>query len=189
MDIFEELLHSVRGKSELEFAKTHPNPYLVRQRTEEEIRSGPSRAVGVTFMPGSVSPINFQNLDELDELDAEVDLLERFQVYAVVKSNRNIFANGITIGRAPNNDVVVPIASVSKFHAWVRLEGSSYIAYDARSRFGTFVGINRASPEGDKGIPISSGNQLKLGEISLSFYDASSFYRWVIDQIKQNKKS
>jgi hypothetical protein len=188
MDIFEDLLHNVRGKSERDFVQSNPVPYLVRQRSEEEIRSGPSRAVGVTFMPGSVSPINFQNLDELEELDAEVDLLERFQVYAVVKSSRNIFANGITIGRAPNNDVVVPIASVSKFHAWLRLEGSSYMAYDARSRFGTFVDSMRASPEGDKGIAISSGGQLKLGELTLSFFDSTSFYRWVQEQLKQTKK-
>jgi FHA domain len=185
MDIFEDLLHLIRSKNERGFAESNPGPYLIRQCSEEEILSGPSRAVGLTFMPGKLAPINFQNLSALDDLDAEADLLERFQVYAVTKTNRNIFANGITVGRAPNNDVVVPIASVSKFHAWLKLEGSGYAAYDARSRFGTFVGKTRASPEGDKGIPLASGMQLKLGELSLTFLDGASLHRWAYEQLKK----
>ena len=185
MDIFEDLLHVIRSKKEVAFVESNPGPYLVRQRSEEEIRSGPSRAVGLTFMPGQVAPIDLQNLSDFDELDAEADLLERFQVYAVTKTNRNIFANGITVGRAPNNDVVVPIASVSKFHAWLKRENTGYTAYDARSRFGTFVGTTRAAPEGDKGIPISSGMQLKLGEMALTFMDAEALHRWAYAQIKK----
>ena len=185
MDIFEDLMHVLRSRDESAFAQSNPGPYLLRQRSEEEIRSGPSRAVGLTFMPGQVAPIDFQNLSDLDDLDAESELLEHYQVYGVIKTNRNIFANGITVGRAPNNDVVVPLASVSKFHAWLRLEATGYAAYDARSRFGTFVGQTRASPEGEKGIPLSSGMQLKLGEVALTFLDAISLHRWVYTQLKK----
>jgi hypothetical protein len=186
MDIFEDLMHTIRNKSEMAFAQSNPGPYLVRQRSEEEIRTGPSRAVGLTFMPGQVAPVDFQNLGDLEDLDAEADLLERYQVYAVTKTNRNIFANGITVGRAPNNDVVVPLASVSKFHAWIRREANgTFAAYDARSRFGTFVGQTKAPPEGDKGIPIASGVQLKLGELALTFLDAPSLYKWVYEQLKK----
>jgi pSer/pThr/pTyr-binding forkhead associated (FHA) protein len=185
MDIFADLIHIIRSKTEVAFGESHPGPYLVRQRSEEEIRSGPSQAVGLTFMPGQMAPLDINNLSSFDELDAETDLLERFQVYAVTKSNRNIFANGITLGRAPNNDVVVPLASVSKFHAWLKREGAGYTAYDARSRFGTFVGSARAAPEGDKGIPISSGVQLKLGELALTFMDAASLHRWAYQQLKK----
>jgi pSer/pThr/pTyr-binding forkhead associated (FHA) protein len=185
MDILEDLIYVIRNKSEQAFIELKPGPYLVRQRSDEEIRSGPTRAVGVTFMPGQVAPINFQNLSDLDTLDAEADLLEHFQVYEVIKSNRNIFANGITVGRAPNNDVVVPLASVSKFHAWLKQEGTTYTVYDARSRFGTFVGASRAAPEGDKGLPVSPDMQLKLGEITLTFMDSSALYRWFHGQLKK----
>lgn len=183
MDIFEEILPVIRSRDARAFSQTYPGPFLVRQRTEEEIRSGPSRAVGLTFMPGQVQPIDINNIaEDLEDLDAEAELLERYQVYSVTKSNRNIFANGITLGRAQNNDVVVPLASVSKFHAWLRQDKGTWFAYDARSRFGTFVSHVRASPEGDKGLMLTNNQQIKLGEVTLIFFEALALHRWVREQ-------
>jgi hypothetical protein len=184
--MLEELLPRIREYNAQWLAKNHPGPFLLRQRGEEEIRSGPSRAVGLTCLPGQVHPIDLQNLAALTEdLDSENELLERYQLYPITKSNRNIFGNGITVGRAQNNDVVVPLASVSKFHAWVQPgKDGSFAAFDARSRFGTFVDDVRASPEGEKGLPIRPGSVLRLGEVPLTFMDALYLHRWALEQLK-----
>ena len=45
-----------------------------------------------------------------------------------------------------------------------------------------FVGADRASPEGDKGVHINNSSQLKLGEVTLVFFDAAALHTWVRGQ-------
>lgn len=60
-------------------------------------------------------------------------------VEPVEKSPRNPFGDMITIGRAPNNDVVLHLSSVSKLHAYFRREGTKWVLRDKGSSNGTFV--------------------------------------------------
>jgi pSer/pThr/pTyr-binding forkhead associated (FHA) protein len=189
VDVLEDLLPVMRGHDAYWFAKNYPGPYLIRRRTEEEIRSGPSRAIGLTCLPGQMRAVDPQNAAEaLADLDAEANVLELFQAYPISKSNRNVFTNGVTLGRAQNNDVVVPLASISKFHAWIRNEAGVFVVYDARSRFGTFVNGHKAPSEGDRGLALKTGAELKLGEVAMSFMDPVSFHRWAVEQLAQQAK-
>lgn len=61
------------------------------------------------------------------------------QVAFLVKSDRNPFAMMITVGRANNNDLVLPDRTVSKFHASFRGSPTGWIITDQRSANGTFV--------------------------------------------------
>src|SRR5262245_22965109 len=112
MELLEDLIALARTVDAHAFAQSQPGPYLLRERTEEEIRSGPSRAVGLTLMPGQVQAVDPSALPEiLAGLEESADLVERFELHVLLKSQRNVFPNGVTLGRAQNNDVVVPLAS------------------------------------------------------------------------------
>src|SRR5581483_12197746 len=52
------------------------------------------------------------------------------------KTRRNPFANLITIGRAPNNDIRYPLESLSKLHATLSFAGEHWQIQDHSSRNG-----------------------------------------------------
>jgi hypothetical protein len=176
----ETLLPRLRDLSALDFAARYPGPYLVRERSSEERAGEVTRAIGLTLSPGQVLkiPTGKDAVAALAQFEADAEFNDQFCLYAVEKTTRNIFAGGITLGRAPNNDVFLPLASVSKFHAWLCEEKGAFSLFDARSRFGSFVEETRAAPEGDVGLVLSSGVWLRLGEVKLRFWDATGLHRW-----------
>lgn len=62
------------------------------------------------------------------------------------------------IGRDPTNDVVFDAATVSRFHAEIRREGTGYEIRDLGSRHGTFVDGVRVQES-----PLADGNEIRLG--------------------------
>jgi pSer/pThr/pTyr-binding forkhead associated (FHA) protein len=66
-----------------------------------------------------------------------------------------------TIGRAPDNDVVLTALTVSGYHAEVRFEDGRYVLYDKNSRNGTFVNGRRiAGPN-----MIKAGWRVTIGDV------------------------
>ena len=97
-------------------------------------------------------------------------------LFAVEKrTGSNAFAMMITLGRASNNDLVVPDQRISKFHAYFRQVGSEWTISDANSRNGTFVdGVQVPT---DKGYPITSGARIKVAKsLELEFLDPQALY-------------
>jgi len=65
-----------------------------------------------------------------------------------------------TIGRAPDNDIVLDQISVSRYHARIERFGNQYIASDLGSRNG--IRINgKSTPEG----PLTDGGTLAVGDV------------------------
>lgn len=75
----------------------------------------------------------------------------------------------ISIGRDPQNDVVVPDAEASRFHIKIKRRGRLFILEDLDSRNGTFL-------NGDRVIntTISSGDKILLGSTELVFFAPES---------------
>jgi len=96
-------------------------------------------------------------------------------ILAVDKAESNAFGMMITLGRAANNDLVVPDQRISKFHAYFRQVGSEWTISDANSRNGTFVdGVQVPT---DKGYPITSGARIKVAKsLELEFLDPQALY-------------
>jgi hypothetical protein len=196
MDIFEKLFATSIQKSEMEFVREFPGPFLLRRRGENEqgtlneesgahrLREGSGarrlakqevlvNEVSLSFQRPQISPTGELTLPEAPEPPKVL-----FSCYAVEKTGRNVFANGITIGRTSNNDIVIPLQSISKFHAWIKKEAGSYILYDAINSQGTFVGTQKVSPNGEQGIFLRNGATIKLGDNEMMFIDATNLYRW-----------
>ncbi|MCO5168528.1 MAG: FHA domain-containing protein [Planctomycetes bacterium] len=78
------------------------------------------------------------------------------------RRDSNAFAMMITLGRAPNNDLVIPDQRVSKFHAYFRKLGQQWTINDANSMNGTWVGAQRISS--DRSAALQSGASIRLAE-------------------------
>ncbi len=98
----------------------------------------------------------------------------------LVKSDRNTFHHMITLGRASNNDVVVPHKSVSKFHAFFKkdLRTGGVTISDAGSTFGTSV--NRRPLQQGENRPLNSGDTvLFAGTVLSTFFSPGDFHDYL----------
>lgn len=86
----------------------------------------------------------------------------------IKKTKENAFQRGITVGRTPNNDLVVDHASVSRFHAWFQQgdDGSWWLA-DAGSKNGTEVGNLALAPR--QRHRMTGGERLRFGSVNAWF--------------------
>jgi hypothetical protein len=102
-------------------------------------------------------------------------------VYPVRRTGRSA-GHLITLGRAPDNDVVVPDASISRFHAYVK-EGANreWLIQDAGSTNGTAVN-GHSVPRQGSGSPVelSSGDDVRLGQVELTFLDAEALLSFAL---------
>jgi pSer/pThr/pTyr-binding forkhead associated (FHA) protein len=71
----------------------------------------------------------------------------------------------ITIGRTPDNAIVVPHAQVSSRHAQIVREGGALFVLDCGSANGTFV-RGRRIPAGQR-VPVESGEKVYIGPMPL----------------------
>lgn len=80
---------------------------------------------------------------------------EKWKKLAIAKTHRNQFSNMITVGRAVNNDLILPFPYISKFHAYIQSAGEScYLLTDASSANGTFVNGEKLPPN----VPVELKN-------------------------------
>jgi predicted component of type VI protein secretion system len=71
----------------------------------------------------------------------------------------------VRIGRASDNDLVIPQARVSRYHAQLRRVETTWLVYDLGSTNGTFVNAERLEPERPRGLPVPG--TLRLGDFDL----------------------
>ena len=87
----------------------------------------------------------------------------------------------VAVGRAPNNDVVIPESSISRFHAFLKPAGDSFALQDGGSTNGTTV--NGASvPAQGHGPPVDlkRGDNVRLGLVELTFLDAEGLREFLL---------
>ena len=96
-----------------------------------------------------------------------------WMVFAVRKV-QDAFPSMITVGRSPNNDIVVEDLRVSKFHAYFRKEESGFLLCDAGSQNGTCVGETRLEPKAS--MPVEPGGSVKFGPLRFEFLDAGGCF-------------
>ncbi|MDB4985094.1 MAG: phosphopeptide-binding protein [Myxococcaceae bacterium] len=98
-------------------------------------------------------------------------------VFRIAKRPGNAFDH-ISVGRAANVDVVLPLLRISKFHAYFNCDASGqYTLSDAGSTNGTWIGaqlLPARTPEA-----LDDGARIRLGPYYFTFATASGFERMV----------
>ena len=126
----------------------------------------------------------FQTMDGTKKPDRSTEPISRTTGKAacalaipVVKSDRNTFDNMITLGRASNNDIIIPHASVSKFHAYFRVDADTgtFSISDAGSSYGTH--LNGEEVRKGESYPIQSGTTLAFAKsVAGKFFSPADFF-------------
>jgi hypothetical protein len=138
-----------------------------------------------TVAPSSI------NADE--EADGPVtDVVDFYERPSQTRSSRTIlalalrkrqeaFANMITVGRAQNNDIVIPDISVSKFHAYFRVPNEGINPAhgrvqlcDSDSSNGTWLGDLRLPAK--EAVVAQVGSVLRFGTVALTLVDAAQLW-------------
>jgi hypothetical protein len=87
------------------------------------------------------------------------------EVHPIAKAKENPYRERISVGRAPNCDVVLRYASVSKLHGYFRArEGGGLEFVDVGSMRGSRV--NGRPVEAGKAVPVPTGALLLLGRVA-----------------------
>lgn len=95
-------------------------------------------------------------------------------VFRVRRAPRSRF-DFVSVGRNEGNDVVLPDASVSRFHAFLReLPDGTLVVQDVRSANGTFLCGQPVPKQGERPpLPVRSGDAIRFGDIHGVAVDAA----------------
>jgi hypothetical protein len=97
------------------------------------------------------------------------------QVGFLVKRPGNAFPQFVSVGRAANNDLVLAVERVSKFHAYFTSDGGRWSLTDYRSTNGTK--LNGAKLEPNQPRQVGNGDTVEFGgQIELRFLEPDAFY-------------
>jgi hypothetical protein len=87
----------------------------------------------------------------------------------------------VTIGRDPKHDVVIPDASVSRLHAFMKQEDGVYSVQDMASTNGTTVnGANAPARGAGPPSPVKPGDTICFGQVQLTFTDARALREFAL---------
>ena len=96
-------------------------------------------------------------------------------IFPLVRGKKATF-DFVSIGRHENNDVVLPEASVSRFHAFVRQNGDAFTLQDAGSANGTLVDGKPVPKQGaGDPVPLTPGAHVGFGDVRATFLTAALF--------------
>jgi hypothetical protein len=84
-----------------------------------------------------------------------------YEVGFLVKRPGNPFPQFVSVGRAPNNDLVLAVDSVSKFHCYFTEDRGAWAVTDYRSTNGTELNGKRIEPA--VATALKSGDRLRIG--------------------------
>jgi hypothetical protein len=163
----------VNSQTKEEFLETFPDPFLLQSKGL--IDDCPSTAHFTT--------LRFKRVEPNTMLSPALREKGKLRVFKVRKDDLNAFADMITIGRASNNDISLPFASISKFHAYFKVDGDDCTLTDAGSTNGTFLNNDQLDP--DKPSIMNDGDGLSVSpQTNFTFYRPGSFYDWVKDLLQ-----
>ena len=113
------------------------------------------------------------------DVDEYFDPREDFLVFEVRRRPGETDPEGlIRLGRSPDNEVVIPDASISAVHAFFVEDGDGYTIQDNDSMNGTYVNMKEVPVIG-KGqpMPVKSLSRLRFGSVVMTFMQAADFYK------------
>jgi hypothetical protein len=163
---FSEFAKAHKGESRAEFTASVRHPHLVLW-TELNDESDERPTAQFLTMRHPTRPEVVPQAGDADRPLAVLPVKKR--------EGSNAFTLMVTIGRAPNNDVVLADRRVSKFHAYVRRVGSAWTISDANSTNGTKV--DEVPVPAERSITLRSGARIVLGgSVTLEFLEGDDMF-------------
>jgi len=162
-----EYANWVRQLRREQFASKYAHPFLLRTAESDAAESNwgfNTRTFSPEVMAKAIS-------EDVKPLPSE---LGDYDVIAVLKALHNPWPDRISVGRAHNNDVVLPDHSISKLHAhFLPQSNGTMLLTDVGSSNGTRVNSSTVAQEP---MPIQSGDAVTFGAVTLTFLDAGGLY-------------
>ncbi len=118
-------------------------------------------------------------LEQLKEGRAQTEALKA-RVIEIKKRESLGDIEKVTIGRSPNNDIVLYNRMVSNLHAYLYFTSSPSICYivDLRSTNGTFVNDSRIIPH--RTYELTAGDEISFGpETKVMYFSPKEFYKFL----------
>lgn len=165
MQTLDKFVAAATSQKKEAFAKQFPNPFLLFKLEQ---------------LPAEQDEWSFQTrILVARKVDGTPAMLKEdgalYRLFALVKGPQNPWPERISIGRARNNDVVLPDNSVSKLHCHYTWDaaGNHYLT-DTGSRNGTFVNKVRLATNTRGSIKIN--DQISFGVVQTTFIAAPQLY-------------
>ncbi len=117
-------------------------------------------------------PLMRETIEDEEGLSVHPRVRDDAAVHFVRKRPNGAFPDRIGIGRA-GTDVVLAYPLISKYHAYIRQEGSTWLLSDAGSRNGTFVDRQRLTS--GEARPLRERCDLRLGPYGFRFLMPDAF--------------
>lgn len=158
-----------------EFLAAAAPAVLVQFRVTDDLGEGGRSLSGQTV--GSALPVGPGGIDETrphDPLAGAHPGAEDLAVYPLAKKAGASFPDRITLGRTPNNDLVLADPSVSRLHAYVKQAGGGWVVADAGSKNGSWLDAAPLEPRKERRL--TSKALLRIGDIDLTFFLAVDLY-------------
>src|SRR5438132_7012927 len=127
-----------------EFLAAVPHVVLVRFRSENH-RVAAEGEQTLTLEDETVDETSPHGRQDVGDFELEV--------YPLVKKQGASFQERITIGRTPNNDIVIAEHSVSRLHAYVRQVGGGWVVADGGSKNGSWLRGEQLEPRRERPLP------------------------------------
>ncbi len=165
--VINDYLPMARGLPREQFLARHPEPVLLQRSSPDSL--APREEYGNT-QKMRIDPAT-------RELRVEQPLPSPLEaVVPVAKAERNSFASQVLVGRTDSNDLVVAHLTVSKHHAFFRLDEATgrHTLTDMDSTNGTRV--NGQSLQGRQAQELADGDLVAFGDMRFVFYTAGGFY-------------
>jgi hypothetical protein len=129
------------------------------------------------------APISFETIDAQSAPRSVPRGAPGVEVHEVAKAKNNPYKDNISLGRAPNCDVVLRYASISKLHGYFNVLPDGQLEFtDHDSQVGTRLNGRPLTP--NKPERIAPGSVLVLGRLTARIADA----RTVWDLLKAQEK-
>jgi pSer/pThr/pTyr-binding forkhead associated (FHA) protein len=104
------------------------------------------------------------------------------------RAQGSILEAGITLGRTPDNDIIVEDPTVSRVHATFREEKHTGVWYlhDASSHNGTWHNGTLLIPGHD--TPLFERASLRFGDVMATFLHFNAFNRFIVDWLARHSR-
>ncbi|MBN2495985.1 MAG: FHA domain-containing protein [Deltaproteobacteria bacterium] len=88
----------------------------------------------------------------------------------------------VWLGRSEDNDVIIPGATISAVHAFLKREGpGDYTLQDMHSKNGSFVNDEPVPAQGmGQAVRLKDGDRVRLGSVRMTFLGAAAFRALVL---------